>query len=78
MAATSITSRVARLERSVGDGGTCPRHDVAIRIQAVKDGVTTVAQEPEARACRWCGRPPRELRFVIETIDDRPDPRRPT
>jgi hypothetical protein len=57
MSAAGIATRLARLERSIGSGGTCPQHDIAIGVRQVEDGVTTITREPASRACHRCGQP---------------------
>jgi hypothetical protein len=66
-----LNGRVAHLERVTGHAGECPRHDTVIGIRSIQDGVTTVTSEPAQHSCRWCGQPPSEVRFVIETVPDR-------
>ena len=71
MSITGIATRVARLERSAGGDGPCPRHDIAIGSRQAAGEVMTVTHGPVRYPCRWCGRPASELWIELTIVPDR-------
>jgi hypothetical protein len=71
MNTTGIAARVARLERSTGGDGPCPRHDIAIGARRVENGVMTVTSEPVQHSCRRCGQPASDFWIELTVVPDR-------